>query len=327
VLYEEPTLEQRFGGSYLRYRKSVARWLPHPPAAATTATLLLLWGCASGGGSSAPASGAPSTSTAPSASSSSSASTPPSAEPTPVPEVRPGFLAGYLPAGEAPDSAALLPAPPADGSATKAADVDVYRTTRALRGTARWDLATQDADLTFPNAAGTFSCALGTAITEGATPHLYLLLRRALTDAGAATGGAKRKYQRKRPFVEMNEASCSPNDEGYLRNDGSYPSGHASLGWAWALLLAELAPDHDDAILARGFDYGQSRVICGVHWQSDVNAGRLVGSAVVARLHDDATFRADFDAARTELESARKLGLQPVRDCGVESAALALSGH
>jgi acid phosphatase (class A) len=308
VVYEEPTLEERFGESYRRYLKSVARWLPHVPAAATVTTLLLLWGCASGGGSSATSSAAPS-----------------SAPLTPVPEVRPGFLAPYLPSGEAPDSAALLPPPPADGSAVKAADLDIYRTTRSLRGTPRWDLATQDADLTFPNAAGVFSCALGAAITEGATPHLYRLLRRTLTDAGATASAAKRKYQRQRPFVEANETSCSPNDEEYLRKDGSYPSGHSTIGWTWALLLAELAPDRDDAILARGFDYGQSRVICGVHWQTDVNAGRVIGSGLVARLHDDATFRADFEAARTELETARKRGLQPARDCAAEAQALALA--
>ena len=247
-----------------------------------------------------------------------------SSAPTPVPEVRPGVLAGYLPMTELPDSLALVPPPPAEGTAAKAADVEAYKTTRALRDTARWKLATQDADLTFPNAAGTYSCAVGAPITEAETPKLYLLLRRALADGGAATGAAKRNYKRTRPFVELSEGSCSPGDEAYLRNDGSYPSGHSSLGWTWALLLAELAPDRDDAILARGFAYGQSRVICGVHWQSDVNAGRVVGSGVVARLHNDPTFRADFEAARQELAAVRSKQLPPSRDCAAEATALAL---
>jgi acid phosphatase (class A) len=248
----------------------------------------------------------------------------PSSAPTPVPEVRPGFLAGYLPAAEIPDSLGLLPPPPAEGSAAKAADVEAYRTTRALRDTARWQLATQDADLTFPSAAGTFSCALGAPISEAETPRLYTLLRRTLTDGGAATRAAKGQYKRPRPFVEFSEASCSPSDEGYLRTDGSYPSGHSSLGWTWSLLLAELAPERDDTILARGLAYGHSRVICGVHWQSDVNAGRVMGAGVVARLHDDATFRADFEAARAELERVRAKQLPPSRDCAAEAAALAL---
>lgn len=29
MIYEEPTLEKRFGSSYMRYKKAVNRWLPH----------------------------------------------------------------------------------------------------------------------------------------------------------------------------------------------------------------------------------------------------------------------------------------------------------
>jgi acid phosphatase (class A) len=280
--------------------------------------VVLVAGCASAGGSSttsAPASSA-------SASSRADASTPSSAPP--LPGTRSGFLSGYLPAADIPDSLGLLPPPPAAGSAAKAADVEAFKVTRALRDTARWQLATQDADLTFPNAAGTFSCALGAPITEAETPRLYTLLRRTLADGGAATRAAKGRYKRTRPFVEFSEETCAPNDEAYLRTDGSYPSGHSSLGWTWTLLLAELAPERDDAILARGFAYGQSRVICGVHWQSDVNAGRVMGAGVVARLHDDPTFRADFEAARKELYAARTKELEPSRDCAAEAAALAV---
>jgi acid phosphatase (class A) len=323
VFYEEPSLEERFGDSYLRYKKSVTRWLPRRPLAAAL-MITLFAGCASTGGTAPAEPSKPSQSGASAAPGDSTPTTASHSAPTPVPEVRPGFLAGYLAAGEAPDSLALLPPPPADDSAAKAADVEAYRTTRALRDTARWQLATQDADLNFPGAAGTYSCALGAPITEAATPRLYTLLRRTLTDGGAATGPAKRAHFRRRPFAEFNEASCSPNDETYLRNDGSYPSGHTSLGWTWALVLAELAPDHDDAILARGLAYGQSRIICGVHWQSDVNAGRIVGSGVVARLHDDPVFRADFEAARQEVAAARAKQLQPSRDCAAEAAALAI---
>jgi acid phosphatase (class A) len=250
---------------------------------------------------------------------------PPAAAPTPVPEVRPGFLAGYLPMGSVADSSTLLPPPPANGSAVKAADLEIHNATLPLRDGPRFKLAAQDADLTFPNAAATYSCSVGAPISEAETPRLYQLLRRTLTDAGAATGAAKRAHMRVRPFVELGEASCSPVDEGYLRNDGSYPSGHASIGWAWALLLAELVPDRNTAILARGLEYGHSRVICGVHWPSDVVAGRVVGSGVVAQLHNDPTFRADFEAARQELAAARSKQLPPSRDCAAEAAAIALS--
>lgn len=31
VLYEEPSLERRFGASYVEYRRAVPRWIPRPP--------------------------------------------------------------------------------------------------------------------------------------------------------------------------------------------------------------------------------------------------------------------------------------------------------
>jgi acid phosphatase (class A) len=163
--------------------------------------------------------------------------------PAPVPEVAPGFLAGYLPKTAALDSLALLPPPPAAGSPAFAADELAYRSTRPLRDTPRWTLAIQDANLQFPDAARAFSCALGAPITEEAMPNLYVLLRRTLMDGGLATYIAKNHYQRRRPFMEFKETSCTPQDEAKLEKDGSYPSGHSAAGWTWALILAELAPD------------------------------------------------------------------------------------
>lgn len=103
-------------------------------------------------------------------------------KPAAVPE-KEGFLAGYLAREALPNSLALLPPPPAAGSAAQAYDEEVSRKALALRGTPRWALANEDANIMFPQAAGTFSCALNAPITEQDTPHLYVLLRRALSDA------------------------------------------------------------------------------------------------------------------------------------------------
>jgi acid phosphatase (class A) len=245
-------------------------------------------------------------------------------KPAAVSEVRPGLLAGYLSPKALPNSLALLPPPPAAGSTAFLLDEEIYRKTRSLRGTPRWALASEDADLMFPQAAGTFSCALNAPITEEETPHLYVLLRRTLTNAGLSTYAAKDHYNRPRPFAVLNETSCTPDQEKHLRTNGSYPSGHTAIGWAWALILCEIDPEHTDAILARGLAFGQSRVICGVHWESDVIEGRLIGAGAVARLHADPAFRADLEAAKAELAAVRAKGLKPTRDCKAEAAALAL---
>ncbi len=246
---------------------------------------------------------------------------PPEARGT-VPQLWPGSVPGYLTKEEVPDSLALLPPPPAPGSSAQAADEEANRAGGVLRGTPRFEQAMRDADLTFPGAAGAFSCAVGAPITEKDTPRLYGLLRRVLSDAGYSTGAAKNRYMRKRPFLENRAPTCTPADEVELGKQGSYPSGHSTAGWAWALVLAEAAPDHADAILGRGRAFGQSRVVCNVHWQSDVTEGRVMGAATVARLHADAAFQADLAAAKKEIVAVRARGLAPSRDCRAEGAAL-----
>lgn len=251
----------------------------------------------------------------------------PESDPAKVPEIRAGsgILMGYLARKDLPNSLALLPPPPAAGSMALAADEEAHQKAKAQRSPARLALATSDAGLRFPAAAATFSCALGVPISAQATPHLTMLLRRSLTDAGLATYAAKDHYQRQRPFVRFAEPTCSPQDEAALAKDGSYPSGHASLGWAWGLLLTEVAPDRAQTLLERGHAFGQSRAICGVHWQSDVDAGRLVASATVARLQSSADFRAQLALARAEVVAARAKGAQPEGDCTAEAATLAAS--
>jgi acid phosphatase (class A) len=103
----------------------------------------------------------------------------------------------------------------------------------------------------------------------------------------------------------------------------SYPSGHASIGWAWALVLAEAAPERADAIFARGLAYGRSRVVCGVHWQSDLEAGRIIGAATVSRLRSNPVYVAQVAEARREIAAARASGVGSPLDCAAEAAALA----
>jgi acid phosphatase (class A) len=248
----------------------------------------------------------------------------PPTDPAVVGEFRPGsgYMKGYLDRKQLPDSLALLPRPPAEGSAEAAADLAVYRATRALRDTPRWALAASDDNLKWPKAGEVFSCALDLPISQDATPHLNMLLRRTLLDAGLATYAAKDTYKRQRPFAALNEGTCAPASEASLRNDGSYPSGHAALGWAWGMVLTAIAPDRADALLQRAHAFGQSRVICGVHWQSDVDNGRVMGAAAVARLQSDATFLAQAALARQEIAAARARGSKSPLNCAAEKAAL-----
>ena len=226
--------------------------------------------------------------------------------PAPVKEIRPGLLEGYLAPENLPNSLELVPPPPLEGSAAFALDLERSLERLTLRGTERWEQAIRDANLHFPDAIEDFSGVIGMSITEEKTPYLYMLMRRSLTDAGLSTYTAKNHYARKRPFMKNGKPICTPEDEELLRGDGSYPSGHTAIGWAWALILCEIFPEHADAIIARGREFGESRMICNVHWQSDVYEGRFMGAATVARLHADPGFIADMKAAKAEVAGMSK---------------------
>jgi acid phosphatase (class A) len=233
--------------------------------------------------------------------------------------------AGYLPTGAAPDSLAFLPLPPASRSPAMARDEAASRAGLGMRGSPRWDQAAIDAVLfATGDTTNVFSCAAGITINAQNTPKLNALLRKAGPDLGMAVYPAKRKYMRARPFMVNHQPTCTPRDEAVLRTDGSYPSGHAAIGWGWGLLLAELIPDRSSRLVARGRAFADSRRICNVHWLSDTEEGGVVASAVVARLHAEPAFLADMAAARQEIV-ALTLAEPDKPDCTRENAALGTS--
>jgi acid phosphatase (class A) len=223
-----------------------------------------------------------------------------------------------------PNSLALIPPPPAPGSAAFAHDEEVARSTFTLRETPRYALAASDFDLKITSLVNTFSCALDAQITEENAPYLYTLLRRSFSDLALSTYAAKNYYKRTRPFMQNHEPIGVPEARALLEKDPSYPSGHTAVGLGFALILSEISPERADALLARGRAFGESRNIVNHHWHSDVVWGRFMGEATVARLHADPTFRADMEAARAEVAAVRAKGLPPTRDCKTEAMPLQL---
>jgi acid phosphatase (class A) len=224
-----------------------------------------------------------------------------------IKEIHEGILEGYLSKDEIPNSLKLVPPPPEEGSAAFQLDHEIAAKYVVLEDESRKEQATKDAMLAFPEAADAFNIILDVQISEKTTPHLYMILRRTLADAGLSTYGAKNHYQRARPFMVNNTPICTPEEEAMLRKDGSYPSGHTAIGWAWALILAEVFPENADMIFERGKQFGISRNICNVHWHSDVVYGRMMGAAAVAMLHSNTDFMIDLKAAKEEVKALKKI--------------------
>jgi acid phosphatase (class A) len=223
-----------------------------------------------------------------------------------------GFAVGYLP--NPPNGRVFLAPPPADGSPVQRTEMSLIETARPAPGSPRWEQAKADNQI---DAFIAFAAPLGRALSPEETVNSRRLLARLTTDVASAYDKAKEEFARLRPFrangaIPVCGIGKDAADRAFqmdrLANSKSYPSGHAAFGWAWALLFAEIAPEQADAILARGREYGDSRVICGFHYPSDVEAGRLVGAAVVARLRADPAFQRDFGVMRAEVRAA--LGLR-----------------
>lgn len=195
------------------------------------------------------------------------------------------------------DGAALIGPPPAPGSAAEAAD---RLSMRAPVSAER--LAQAQADLRYDPWTA-FAAVMGERFDRARLPRTAALLERVTEAVELPTDAAKAAYARQRPYVgDMSILRCDTPANPSPTN--SYPTGHGAAGWAWALTLAELSPSRADAILLRGREFGDSRVICGYHFPSDVDAARVVAGGVIARLHAEASFRRDVDAARRELARA-----------------------
>ena len=208
----------------------------------------------------------------------------------------------YFHTDEMPNAVNYLPPPPDSASAHFAYDMSQYFWGKSIRDTERGQMAIEDADCSTSHLMEIYSPYMGVTLSATSTPAIYTMMSNALHTGGKGVSRCKNHYQRVRPFQRYGEEVATGESLGQT----SYPSGHTNRGWLAALLLVEVNPAAQDAILKRGYEFGQSRVIVGAHWQSDVDAGRVVASACFARLHTDSTFLSQMAAAKAEYQVLSK---------------------
>jgi acid phosphatase (class A) len=225
---------------------------------------------------------------------------------------------GYLPAG-AIDTSKILQAAPLPGESRYENDRKVFLATRALKDTPRWSLAQNDVDER--KIVGDMACAMGFTPDPAKLPKLTALLMKLRHDVIDAVNKPKDLYKRQRPYLIDEGPICVEKTEG-LAKSPDYPSGHTTWGWTVGLVLAEADPAHATAILTRARSFGESRVVCGVHNASAIEAGRTNASALVAALHGSKAFRDDVEAVRGEIAAARQGAPAPAQ-CDVEAALIA----
>lgn len=235
----------------------------------------------------------------------------------------PRARAGYLTPEATPDVAKIVPPAPQTGDVRFEADMAIYRATRSLEGSPRWAMALSDDQVSQAGIFKAFSCALGVTLTRENAPKTSALITRANADAGRAAGLLKNLYGHKRPFqVEEGNVCLSLQGRTALERSPDYPSGHTAASWEAGLVLAELVPEKATGILERARAFGQSRVVCGVHNASAVEAGWMTATAIFAAQNGSAEFRADVEAASAELKALLEAAPPENQSCRLEAEVL-----
>lgn len=224
----------------------------------------------------------------------------------------------------------LLPPPPAPGSQAERKDVEAVAELRAASSPERVALAEKDATV----ALNAFSGTLAPGFDFAKLPGVEAFFGKVGRDAQFATTVGKDCWERPRPFVldsdihppgTMKQGTLArPGDRNTApRGPGSpcpslgpvpqysysYPSGHSTFGAMTAILLSDMVPEKRAELYARGWQFGESRIVGGVHYPTDVDAGRIDATALVAVMMRNPDFRTDLAAAGAELRAS--LGLNP----------------
>lgn len=207
----------------------------------------------------------------------------------------------YIPAEKMPDLVAILPAPPDTSSMAFTNDILRYMWGKTMRKDARRAaLAIRDAIWNYDTLATIFSKPFGMEISREKTPEIHKLLLNGAETICQTRFIPKNHYRRIRPFVYFNEELMTPEEDALIRYEGSYPSGHTMRAWSAALILTGINPDAAAALFSRAWSYGESRVIVGAHWQSDVDASRSAASIGFAFLQTIPAYQAQLEKARKE---------------------------
>ena len=192
----------------------------------------------------------------------------------------------------------LLPPPPANDSAKTKAEVGELLTIQVTRTKAMEDRAIADANETIWR----FSDAVDNPkFTQENLPKFTAFFDRIVETEGAVVDPAKDVWKRTRPHLLYPDL-VKPVVP--LSKSGSYPSGHTTLGTLMGVVLADMLPEKRKAIMDRAWEFGWNRVIGGIHYPSDIEAGRISGIAIAQTISEHEDYREEYAEAKAELRAA-----------------------
>lgn len=211
---------------------------------------------------------------------------------------------GFLTKEELPDALKFLPAPPESGPAYDE-DVKSYEWGKKQReepGVRDRCLHLDTTDIKV-----VFNEALGFKMLSNKHKEIMNLVSWAVKDARKVSEPVKEHYKRQKPFQVFNEPSLKLKAESSMSSSTyAYPSGHAVRSWMYAFVLADVAPECADALNKCAEEYCTARVIMGRHWQSDIDAGKMLSAKVYEKLKESPAYKEQLELAREQYETIKK---------------------
>ncbi len=198
---------------------------------------------------------------------------------------------------QAQEWAAFLGAPPTIASDEGKADLAIVLWHQRTRTQPEIQRALSEVKLS----VGAYATAAGVSLNAVQYPMTTALIDKVGKDIKAVTDSLKKHFMRPRPYQA--DARVQPAIE--RETSPSYPSGHATRGLVFALVLAELAPDHREALLAQGRLVGVDRVIGGVHYPSDIESGQRLALKLAVNWLADTQNRNLVESVRAAEWSAK----------------------
>jgi acid phosphatase (class A) len=212
----------------------------------------------------------------------------------------PASAAKYLDA-TTPDLVRLLPPPPANDSPQTRSELDEVLQLQRERTPQDVEYARANIEIGVPQFAGALGDEAG--LKQALPATVKALFDQARADEKKLLDAAKMHFDRPRPVAL--DARIQPCLEPIVNM--AYPSGHATWVFMTAVLLADMVPERREAIWARAEDFARQRLVGGVHYRSDIDAGRIAGTVIAAFMLASPGYRADAAVATADLRNFLKL--------------------
>lgn len=216
---------------------------------------------------------------------------------TPVPAFAEG---GNYITHEQLDLLKVLAPPPANDSATSKAEIEellVIQQNNTPEQVAAAQADVQENVFRFAN-------VFGPDFTPEKLPLAKVFFAKVAEDEGFIVDPAKDVWKRPRPHKADSRVKPSIT----ISNSGAYPSGHASFAYLTAVVLANMVPEKRAEIFARAADFAHNRMVGGLHYKTDIEAGRIAGTLIAAQELQNPQFKADFEQAKAEVRHALGYG-------------------